>query len=174
MWVCGQKRKSQMAYYPEFNGLKYSDERYIYFRTVLLDFHAAVGTVHWTLVRNTLNKTNQTPAINWRNKKFKEYKARNWGSLSRKRKLSVNPNLRITYPTFGLIVETRHELKIQVFGSFSGEMSSMIEQSRGYIDKYFNVPLWTNKAIRIERKWWFVDSQCSIIIWTNKFTTGLA
>ena len=36
-----------------------------------------------TLVSNTLNKTNQIPAINWRNKKFNEYNARNWGSLSR-------------------------------------------------------------------------------------------
>ena len=102
-------------------------ERYICTQTVGLDFQATVGTVRRTLVSNALNKTNQTPAINWRNKKFNEYKARNWGSLSRKRRLSVNPNMRITYPTFGLIVETRNELKIQGFGSFSREMTYLLE-----------------------------------------------
>ena len=50
----------------------------------------------------------------------------------------MNPNLRITYPTFGLIVETRNELKIQVFGSFSREMTYLIERCRGYFDKYFH------------------------------------
>ena len=36
----------------------------------------------------------------------------------RKRRLAVNPNLKMIYPTFGLTVETLHELKIQSTGSF--------------------------------------------------------
>ena len=92
-------------------------------------------------------------------------------TFCRKRRLSVNTNLQMVYPTFGLAVETLHELKIQASGSYLLWFIpiSIIRTNKLAITHN----LWTNKAIRIERNWWFVDSKYSIIIWTNKSTTGL-
>ena len=51
-----------------------------------------------------------------RNQHFEKYKNQNWGRLTKKRKLVVDRNINIIYPTFGIEVLYPIVLCITVLG----------------------------------------------------------